>query len=335
MSLNIGADPEFAVVDREGKLVLAHILGFGDKQNKMGAPNARFFRDGAVLETNPGVSTNRNVLATNNLEALLEADSKLLTGQKLKAIPAIAADLQEIEAAPFDVQHFGCDPSWDAYTGNVRIIDVNAWEHPWRYCGGHMHLSHDTSIKEWSPLLDESKYQTLVCLLDRLISIPQVILWGNDMAFKRRELYGAPGEFRPQIYADGKAKGLEYRTPGPEMWNHFATVALFYGVARLIVENFDAWEPLYDKREDEAVQRALTTGEGAEDLIVPVPYFYDMSVLKKLKQRPEIHTLELDNYGLTRFTWEAHAANWGIVLPPYTKAQQQLHLADNGDDRAS
>src|SRR5262249_30638835 len=73
-------------------------------------------------------------------EALAHARS-LAAPHNLSYAPACEIDLAFLATAPEDLQHFGCEPSYDAYTKEMKTPAVDARTHPWRYAGGHMHIS--------------------------------------------------------------------------------------------------------------------------------------------------------------------------------------------------
>src|SRR5687767_2271265 len=122
---NMGADPEFMVVDKDGNFVPAHRVGIPPKKekdptyyNNYGAGH-QFFRDGAVVEVNTThPSTCRAGLISSVQASLFAARDALPRGYSLKATASMPVDLDDLmRDAPPDVMEFGCNPSYDAYTG--------------------------------------------------------------------------------------------------------------------------------------------------------------------------------------------------------------------------
>lgn len=112
---------------------------------------------------------------------------------------------------------FGCDPDEDIFNLETACTVLDAAEHPWRYCGGHMHFSGSKKIAD--------DYQLAIRCLVVTAGVAAVVF--SDVPQLERErtfLYGRPGKFRVQKYGEdnpfGKdyAVGIEYRTPSARTW---------------------------------------------------------------------------------------------------------------------
>jgi len=96
-------------------------------------------------------------------------------------------------------RQFGCSQDFDAYEHGAAFTPVNPEElndddGAWRFAGGHVHLGYDNphNIPDF----------VVASFADVFLGLPSV---GLDNQPKRRELYGAPGRYRPTSY------GIEYR----------------------------------------------------------------------------------------------------------------------------
>jgi hypothetical protein len=100
---------------------------------------------------------------------------------------------------------FGCDPDEDAIDTGYRCQTLDVFSHPFRYGGGHIHISGLPEFKD--------NFITAIRL--------QSITTGNfcianspypELERQRATTYGRPGRFRPQKYPNGDI-GIEYRSP--------------------------------------------------------------------------------------------------------------------------
>jgi hypothetical protein len=99
---------------------------------------------------------------------------------------------------------FGCDPDLDACNVDwlCKIQDVST--HPFRYGGGHLHLSGDPDITKY-PI-------PFVRLLAIYLGNYGIINSDSlELEKDRAMYYGKPGKYRIQDYPNGE-KGVEYRT---------------------------------------------------------------------------------------------------------------------------
>jgi len=295
-----GFDPEFFLFKGK-KAVPAHLGGFEPKTPGSGL---QVFRDGAAVELN-GSPNSCAAFAINGIYGNRQAAHARarMKGFHLKARSAVLMDPADMYDAPPDLFESGCNPSWNAYApGKPNRPDLDLRTHPYRYAGGHFHFSYFANVKEAS-ILD------FVKLLDLFIGVPETFLLGNEGTFLRRRFYGRAGEYRFGPAANGHIR-VEYRTPGPEVWNHVIFPSLFCQVARAVDYYFKDLRPQLTRDLEERVQRAINTGEGAEDLLMPIrrPYspdsenLYTPELLKRIKKY-----MGLRRFVLKRKWPEAHA----------------------------
>lgn len=268
--MKIGTDPEFFIVSKRGRPVPAHHL-FGDKHHKHEISNGvKAFRDGYAVEINVPPSDSVLALAKSMRAGLLGVRGLLLEGQRLVAVPVVSIDPSaDLRDAPDDVLHFGCDPSYDAYTGQEKCPRVDASKHPYRYAGGHMHFSAtsaEISKGRFGWLKKKDNHLLFIRMLDYRVGIPLTLMALGPGQFERRRVYGQAGEFRPQEYPDGSL-GLEYRTPCPAIWNNLATASFAFDTALQIFQNFYLYAKVWKEAHEAKIQRALNTGEGLREFL--------------------------------------------------------------------
>lgn len=292
----IGADPEFFIVDGDGMPVSAHkFFPYKDKK-KAGIPNTPF-RDGFVVEANVTAQTCRESLIYYWQTALGNAQRALPRGFAVKFKSAFEIDLGFLVEAPDDLKMFGCDPSFDAYSGGKpKHPNVDAITHPFRYAGGHMHFGASTEgitkgvygyekgqkYPAYAPLADKALHPMAIKLLDLYVGLPMTYVTARRATFMRRKVYGQAGEYRPQQYGVGVA-GLEYRTPGAEMWSDPVFISLAYGAARTVLANFHALSAEWDSKQELAIAAAINHGDNIEKLLPTLPGWYTPKLLQELR----------------------------------------------------
>lgn len=153
---------------------------------------------------------------------------------------------------------FGCDPDTDAFNTQATCEIKNASTHPYRYGGGHIHISGDDAIAE-HPV-------PFVMLLGLLVGNYCVANTNHLESEKiRAQYYGKPGKHRVQHYKSGMV-GVEYRTPSNDWttWDEGKLEGLFDQVQKALelLKN-----PAKGKQAlaefTEATQLAVTTGNVA------------------------------------------------------------------------
>ena len=99
---------------------------------------------------------------------------------------------------------FGCDADKDLFNTKARCKVIDATMHPWRYAGGHIHVSG----------IPEIESQPLIALRCMVMSAGLASTAYSDVPELENErlfLYGKPGKYRIQEYSNGEM-GIEYRT---------------------------------------------------------------------------------------------------------------------------
>lgn len=116
---------------------------------------------------------------------------------------------------------FGCDMDFDADNSNRGSRTVSALKHPFRYGGGHIHVSGSEKIKEEPILAIQSLKLTAGLAAVAFSDVP-------NLDHDRTYIYGKPARYRPQRYKSLFNNmpftdfGIEYRTPSNRWTNSFS-----------------------------------------------------------------------------------------------------------------
>jgi hypothetical protein len=274
---HVGADPEFAFFDiLEKRFVPAHSLGVPSREEKEKV-GGRVFRDGFSVELNPHPWQCIG-LGTQQIARLLR-DTERKYGDNRYVLRAPASLDLSVEAAlglnpPVDVLGVGCSPFFNAYEewGQALTAPWNPLEMGLRMFSGHLHFS---SLDAHDPKMVMSRLRAL----DIAVGLPLTYIFQDEPeVFARRRFYGRAGEYRLQRYPD--AIGLEYRTPDATLFRHPALAALFIAIARECIESPERVHNIVrehlgavEGELDRAVQIAINTGRGLEELLLP-RYFH-------------------------------------------------------------
>ncbi len=332
--LQIGADPEFFIVDPNGKSVPAFKF-FPPKEEKIplyeGDKRETYFRDGYALEVNPLPSPCFALMQNSAKNIINAAKKKLSKGFDLIASSRVEVDPKEASGkdAPKDAKTFGCMPAMNAYLGRELLPDINARSHKYRYAGGHLHFSTTDTVHA-----DPKGHCGLVKYIDLKVGLPMAVFQLDiPEVFQRREYYGRAGEFRSQVYPGatvrspsypGEAErywktsdqvGVEYRVPGSEIFRHPGLVFLFGNMIRRAIRAFNAtaranWDPSIEGE----LQLAINTGVGAEALLKK----FDTPLYDVMAQLREVKDLKKFQYPTSQ---ECHTGfsqlheSWGVRIP--------------------
>lgn len=329
----LGCDPEFTIFDADNNPVPAHVAGFNTSKDPHTSTHStpwgsednvvRVFRDGFNVEVNTPARTCRGLELDLVAVALNKARSLLPDGYALSAKSAFKVDLKFMDDAPEDLQQFGCSPSMDAYSGMQKTVDLDARTHPWRYAGGHLHFG-EWHASNWSAISNRARNNRLVQLFDLFIGVPLAYIFHDDGQWQRRKYYGQAGEYRQQTYGDSGYVGVEYRTPGAELFNNCIIASLFMGVGRWTINNFETLDKKYPFTDTfaSAVIKAINNGSGADQIIhelnLNVPNAYNPDILSKLRSDEKMHKFDfpgippLQAHRGAHYGWGDYAAerNW-------------------------
>ena len=190
-----------------------------------------------VIVMEDGVAFEETVTPDTDWKALFERiqiGKKLLSDRILSKFPnECEPEVLTLPTINYDVERwkkeskefqmcliFGCDQDWDADNSNRAGKTVSALKHPFRYGGGHIHVSGSEKIKEEPILAIQSLKLTAGSVAVAFSDTPEL---DHDRTF----LYGKPAKYRPQRYSSLFNNipftdfGIEYRTPSNRWTNSF------------------------------------------------------------------------------------------------------------------
>lgn len=262
----IGTDPEFFVRKGDGSLFPAfEFLGSKEKptiSNQCNQGTNKLFWDGfqAEFDVKPNTCLAWMLDSTQNgiKHVLLEARKKDKKAKlSLETVVDLPHDLMEKTEPQY--MELGCDPSYNAYTGEEGQPDVDHMTLPFRPAGGHMHFGNfkNDSGKQYSLGLPEAI--KIVKELDRILGVATVAMFRDYDDPRRRELYGRAGEFRlpeHKVSTSTKLTGLEYRVLSNAWLCHPLMANIVFDLARKVVvaAQKNISQDLYKCPEEEAIR---------------------------------------------------------------------------------
>lgn len=255
----LGADPEFVIKDARGVPQSAHLF-FPPKEQPIRCEEGAIHRDGFVVEVNPYAVSCREGVAYLTMQLMKHARKRLPPGWSLDYDAAVRIDPETLRDAPDDVQLFGCEPSWCAYDERGKMPSIDARDHPYRYAGGHLHIS------GYSWMDGQDQGSLYIRMLDLFVGVPLTFWHAPEDVFLRRRHYGQAGECRFQQYNDGNF-GLEYRTPPPYVFSNPAALSYALGTMKLVARHFTTLAAHWNSSMEDVIRHAVNTGEGLEELL--------------------------------------------------------------------
>lgn len=199
----IGCDPEYFGI-REGQLVAMIPFVEGTKENPLPLKNGGFvMRDNVAVEFGipPAHTVNEWV---QNINTTLE-DMKQYLPEDIDLLPIPSAYFPRKELKHNEAKKFGCDPDFNAWSGDQNQPPEGCSTSTFRSCGGHIHIGYIKGSGN-DFLLDDYGKMRVIRLMDCFHGMVSTILDNSEEAIARRKLYGKAGCFRPTDY------GVEYRT---------------------------------------------------------------------------------------------------------------------------
>ena len=196
-----GCDPELFVKDDKGRYVSAAGLIPGTKDEPHKVEDGAVQVDGMAAEFNIDpvsdfASWNRKIDSV-----MKQLAAMLPKGYTLDAVPSVVFDADLFESAPDDAKVLGCNPDFNAWTGEINPPPADP-ENPYlRTASGHIHFGW-TEGAEMDDLQHILNCRDLVKQLDWYLGG-----WSTriDTDPTRRRLYGRAGACRFKPY------GVEYR----------------------------------------------------------------------------------------------------------------------------
>lgn len=201
--ITIGADPElFVFSELTKKFVSAHDIFPGTKELPEPVEGGAIQVDGVAFEFNINPASSFSEFS-GNIRKVLSISRGILESHndkyRLFSTSTATFDRGYFDALPDHTKALGCEPDFNAYTGQENPKPTTT--EPFRTGSGHIHVGWGNGFDKEDPehrLLCEK----LVMQMDACLYFAS-LLWDHDR--KRRTLYGKIGAYRPKSY------GVEYR----------------------------------------------------------------------------------------------------------------------------
>lgn len=216
VELALGCDPEVFVVDKKGNFVSAHGLIGGTKKEPLLVEDGMVQVDGMALEFGVAPCYTEDQFLKRVKSVYRQLEAMLPKGLSLRLEPVAVFSQKVMDKQPPEALELGCDPDFNGYTSRLNPIPI-LYNPNMRSAGGHIHFG-------WGKFDRLRAEHILACSalaveLDYYLGVPS-IAWDNNTM--RRNIYGAPGAFRPKPY------GMEYRTLSNQWLRSDDTIRFVY-----------------------------------------------------------------------------------------------------------
>ena len=196
----VGSDPEFGIVDQNGKALPSFMFIDGTKNNPEQFEDGFYLlKDNLLIEGNiPPASSKEEFI--ESMEFLKLIANTVLAPKEAKLIHVDSLEYSRPDTMTEDGQLFGCASFDHAYSESAMQAPRNETNN--RHIGLHIHMSYDINTKKYD---QEDINYVLAKAFDYFLTIPSdKIHYCED----RRKSYGIYGSFRHTRY------GLECRQLG-------------------------------------------------------------------------------------------------------------------------
>lgn len=199
MNVKIGCDPELFLSSGK-KTISAYGVIPGDKANPHKVKNGAVQVDGMALEFNIDPAEDAKTFSKNISSVLTQLKEMIPEGTKFNISPVAYFGEDYIKSQPKEAIELGCDPDFNAWNKGERNPRPNG-NTSLRTASGHIHIGWDSNLD----IQDPDHLEACMMMVKQLdvVLLPISMLWDKDDV--RRDMYGAPGAFRPKPY------GVEYR----------------------------------------------------------------------------------------------------------------------------
>lgn len=241
-NVTIGADPE-VFVKNNGNIVSAIGMIGGTKDNPIRVDRGALQEDNILAEFNIDPAQTK-LEFLRNIRTVMNQLEKKVAPMKLEVLSSAQFTPQFLQLAGAQAMVFGCDPDYNAWTG-----EVNQTPSPFttmRTAGGHIHVGFE---------VDEDDMETranVIRMMDFYLGVPSVLF---DPDAKRRALYGKAGAFRPKEY------GVEYRTLSNFWIGSDSFIQWAYTQAQDAVNDVDKLEDMLKEFNPEVVQTTINESD--------------------------------------------------------------------------
>lgn len=198
MQFTFGADPEL-FLQKGGQFVTAHGMVPGTKAAPHPVNKGAVQVDGMALEFNIDPAKDYRSFKHNINTVLMELRNMVPPEYEFALCSAADFDAEYMKGLPKEALELGCDPDFNAWTGEVNPApDAKSLM---RTAAGHIHVGWTVDADVTDP------HHTSICreMAREMDAHAGVYSVKYDRDVRRRLMYGQAGAFRPKPY------GMEYR----------------------------------------------------------------------------------------------------------------------------
>ncbi len=194
----VGCDPELFLKNDKGQFISAHDILPGTKVAPYGVTKGAIQVDGVAAEFNIDPAEDSAHFCYNISQVMTQLKG-YAKGAQFAIEPFAVFDQAYFDTLPDVVKELGCNPDYNAWTGQVNPApDASGCM---RTAAGHVHTGWGKDMNPHDPYhFDDCRSFTKQ--LDYYVGLYS-LMWDPDNT--RRALYGKAGAFRPKPY------GCEYR----------------------------------------------------------------------------------------------------------------------------
>lgn len=251
MRLLLGCDPEVFVMKKRAKKYYhsAHGLNEGTKEKPVRVEKGAVQVDGMALEFNIDPARTEDEWFTNISTVMKQMEASIPKGLVIKAVPVAHFTRKHLKEQPEEAKELGCSPDFNAWRNGAVNPRPNA-DVDFRTGAGHVHFG-------WGKDLDvnDERHIEACCILSKTLDCTLGVGCALfDDGVKRRELYGAPGAFRPKPY------GCEYRVASNAWLRDEATIRWVFKICSQVFRKLHTGEIHMHYVEGQDFDRLLMKG---------------------------------------------------------------------------
>lgn len=263
LPLTVGCDPEgFLFHKKEKRFISAHGIIPGTKSSPHKVSKGAVQVDGMAAEFNIDPARTREEFVENTTSVISTLSSMLPKGVELSFVPVAHFSAETWAAMPPEAVELGCDPDYNAYTGDANPRPDGARD--FRTAAGHIHVGWTKNMAQDDPGHVEA-CRMMAKQLDFYLGLPLLLC---DPDPTRRTMYGKAGAFRVKPY------GVEYRTPSNVWVNDPEMMAWVYDRVKDAYNALSEGKDMYELFKDYA---RITIDE---DFAKPTPTPEDVREVK-------------------------------------------------------
>lgn len=285
-NMTFGSDPEFMLVNKQGKYVSAIGIVPGTKEDKVPLGNGHYaFYDNVLVECNISPAAGRDNVVSNFRDCFQRL-AKLI-GPKFRLTPQASQVYPKAECEHKDAKVFGCDPEYCVYErdedGRIKRMDPPVCDenNTFRSGGGHVHIGHEKAM----PMMG-GKPVEIVRMMDVIVGCASVLMDHDPTSAARRKLYGGAGTHRVNF-----EYGLEYRSLSNYWLASPKLVQVVYDLTETVVGLIEMGveDKVFTLVDGELVRKTINTGNKAEaaSVLKRVSDFIPAHLNKKILEMSE------------------------------------------------